>query len=124
MTQRTTKKNSNPLKHVEFYDLVRVHVFRGQPSVENPCPFSVEFEALEQGKRVIFDDSSLKKMNEILTEKASQLNASDPRVRDYIGEFAGRLATELYRNGLAAIENVPDSPTDHYLSARNAHPVK
>lgn len=112
------KKKTNLLDNVGFLDRVRIHVYPGKPNPGDNYPFRVEFESLDNTKKVVFDESSLKRMNEILTEKASQFHPTDPRLRGYIEEFVGRLTTELYRNGLVALEEIPDAPDDPYASVK------
>jgi len=112
------KKKVDLLNNVDFLDRVRIHIYPGKPSPGDHYPFRIEFQSLDESKRVIFDESALKKMNEVLTEKAGQFHPSDPRVRGYLEEFAGRLAMELYRNGLADLEDLPDGPEDPYANIR------
>lgn len=114
------KAKNNILKNVDFLDLVRIHVYPGQPHPTDRHPFRIEFESVDKTKRVVFDESSIRKMNEILTEKASQFHPSDPRVRGYLEEFAGRLASELYRNGLVELDDIPDAPDDPYTQAKKS----
>lgn len=111
-------KKIDILKNVEFLDLVRIHVLRGHPVPGDLYPFRVEFEPLDKSKRVVFDESEFRTMNQVLSEKATQFHPNDPRFKGYIEEFAGRLASELYRNGLAELEEIPDAPSDPYADLR------
>lgn len=113
-----SKKKTDLLNNVDFLDRVRIHVFPGKPHPGDLYPFRVEVQSLDESKRVIFDEAALKKMNQILTEKASQFHPNDPRVRGYLEEFVGRLITELYRNGLCDLEDLPDQPDDPYEKLR------
>lgn len=112
------------LDHVDFLDLVRIHVYKDMPSPGDMFPFRIEFECLDQTKRIVFDEHEFKKMNQILTEKAQQFNPKDPRLPDYLQEFSGRLASELYRNGLCEFEDIPEGKEDPYAFARKIHPLR
>ena len=110
------------LKNVDILDLVRIHIFRGQPTKGDPLPYRIEIQSIDESKRVIFDESALKVLNHRLTENVQKFDdGRDPRVRDYIEEFVGRMLTELYRNGLVELEEIPDSPDDPYADVRNRH---
>lgn len=108
----------NILDNVEFLDKVRVHVYRGEPKPDDRNPLRVEFEPIDSSKQVVFDESALKKFNEILTEKAQQFEPHDPRLLSYIEEFAGRMTETLYKNGLVALEDLPECPDDPYAAIR------
>lgn len=116
-------KRIDILKNVEFLDLVRIHVYKGQATREDPFPFRVEFECLDKNKRVVFDASEFTRMNLILTEKSQQFHPADPRLKGYIEEFCGRLASELYRNGLCELEEVPEGKEDPYALERRKYPT-
>jgi hypothetical protein len=112
------KAKFDVLNNVDFVDLIRTYVYVGSPTKEDPHPLRVEFRPLDESKKVVFDESALTKMNEILTGKARQYSLGDQKFRTYLEEFATRLASELHRNGLAEIVDVEESPDDHYASLR------
>lgn len=111
----TKKINMQVMNKVDILDLVRIHVFR----LPNTPSFEVEIEPLDKNKNVIFDEDALRVMNEKVSEKAAQFEARDPRAKDYIQEFVGRMTSELYRNGLVSLEVVTDEPDDPYVDMRN-----
>ena len=119
--RKTMNKTSNILKHVEFLDLVRIHVYRAPPEKNDKFPLRIEFEPLDKTKKIVFDETELKKMNEILTEKAQQFHPSDPRLKMYIEEFAARVVTELYRSGLVELIENGDSPENPYAHLRKQY---
>lgn len=118
MMENHMSKNRDLLSNVDFAERVKIRIFQGAPSQGDPYPFRVEVNSIDETKHVVFDTSALKKMNEILTEKAAQFNPSDPKLRDYLKEFVGRMVTELYRNDLVVLEDLPDQPDDPYEKIR------
>jgi hypothetical protein len=111
-------KKIDILKHVELLDKVRIHIYRGQPTKDDLCPFRIEFECLDASKKLVFDESALATMNQKLTEKAREFNPNDPRFAKYLEEFSGRFTNELYRNGLVEIVDIPDAKEDPYTAVR------
>lgn len=111
------KVNMQVMNKVDILDLVHIHVFR----IPNTARFEVQIEAIEKNKNVIFDEDALKIMNQKITEKAAQFEARDPRAKDYIQEFVGRMTSELYRNGLVALDIVTDEPDDPYADIRKKY---
>lgn len=111
-------KKFDILERVEFLDKVRIHVYRAPPEPGDPRPIRIEFQSLQKGKKVIFDENALKTMNNTLTEKAKQFEPEDPRLLSYVEEFAGRLTEILYKNGLVELVEIPDQPEDHYATIR------
>jgi hypothetical protein len=111
------------MKNIEFLDLVNIVVTRGIPTAIDPCPVIVSFDPIDKEKNIVFDEDALKTMNNKITERMIKmgLNVRDPNVFEYIKEFAGRLAAELYRNGLIEFEDVKDAPEDPYAKVRNKH---
>jgi hypothetical protein len=105
------------LKHVDVLDLIKVEVFT--PNIYKPGDIQVDLVALEKDKRVVIDDSALKSLNQTLYERCQQFeDARDPKVKEYIKEFVGRMCSEWHRNGLLEIEDIPEGVTDHYEDAR------
>lgn len=107
------------LKNVDILELVTIHVYRGDPTHDDPMPYRVMIESLDKGKKVVFDEKALQTMNYHLTEKAQQFqDGRDPRVKDYIQEFVGRMVSELAKNGLVVLEDVGDEKEDPYANLR------
>jgi len=105
------------LKHVDVLDLIKIKVYN--PSVYVPGAFAVEFEALEKGKVVVVDTNELQKLNRIVTERAQTFeDARDPKVKEFIKEFVGRMCSEWYKVGLLVIDEPSDAPVDHYEQAK------
>lgn len=109
---------ANILKHVDLLDLITVNIFRGQATVGDPNPYVISVVPLDQTKRVVFDADALKALNNKLTEKIHGKNPSDPNTISYMKEFASRMISELYRNGLVLLEDIPDAKDDPYEQAR------
>jgi hypothetical protein len=108
------------LKNVDISELIRIHVFRDKPTPQDKMPYRVVVESLEKDKRVVFDPDALKVLNQKVTENAQRFDdGRDPRVAEYIKEFISKMISELHRNGLVVLENIPDGPEDHYASLRN-----
>lgn len=107
------------IKHVDILELIRIHVFRGEPSRKDPLPYMVEIEPLDKTKKIVFDEKALEVLNRKLTEKAQTFeDGRDPRIKDYIQEFVGRMVSELARNGLVGLEDIGDAPEDPYAHIR------
>lgn len=106
---------SNPLKNVEFSDRIRTHV-----DTQLDGHWKINFESLEDTKQVIFDEDALTTFNQRVSEEIidRKLKVLDPRAKFYVAEFAERLASELYRNGLIIFEEIPEGPDDAYGTAR------
>jgi hypothetical protein len=101
---------------------VRIHVYKDAPSREDPVPYRIFVEAIEKGKRVVFDSDALRVFNHRLTENAQRFDdGRDPRVKTYLEEFASKMISELARNGLIIIEDLPDASDDPYAAVRNMH---
>ena len=110
------------MSKVDLLDLIKVNVFLDMEvlSKENPLPYRVSISPLDESKRFIIDDDALKTLNQKITEKVQQFeNGRDPRVVGYIKEFASRMISELSRNGLALLEDIPEAAEDHYAKLRN-----
>lgn len=103
--------------------MVVINIFPGEPSKEDPKPLMVDIQPLDTNKRVVFDTTAKNTFNSKLTEKArsSGLNASDPKLLDYIKEFTGRLISELYKHDLIALEDIPEASDDPYKVIRNQY---
>lgn len=110
----------NILKNVEISDLIVVNVFKGKPSKLDPNPFVVTVDPIDQAKKVTFDSSALKVLNDRLSEKIKGANSTDPKTVQYMKEFVTKMVSEFYRNGLLEIVDVPDSPEDPYEQAKRA----
>ena len=107
------------LKNVDILDLTRTHIYMGHTSKEDPLPYKVFIEALDPTKKVVFDESALQILNNKVTERVQQFdNGRDPRVVNYIKEFVGRMLTELYRNGLVELEDIPEGSDDPYMEVK------
>jgi hypothetical protein len=109
---------ANLLKHVDILDLVTINIFKGPVSKEDPNPLVVSIDPLDRSQRVVFDDGALKVMNEKLTEKLADKDARDSNTIEYLKEFVGRFVSELYRNGLCLIEDIPEGNADPYAEAK------
>lgn len=113
------------LKNVEVTDLVRIHVLEGMSTPQDRLPYQVIVEPIDDTQRVVFDDGALKVLNDRITDKVQQFeNGRDPRVIKYIEEFVARMISELYRNGLMILEDLPESPEDPYAAVRHKVPIK
>jgi hypothetical protein len=111
---------SNILKNVDIADLIVVNVYKGKPQVGDPNPFIVAVDPIDQTKKVVFDESSLKVLNARLTEKLKDADSTNPNTVQYIKEFATKMVSEFYKNGLLEIVDIPDSPEDPYELAKRA----
>jgi hypothetical protein len=102
------------MSHVNIAELVSVTAIR------MPCTghFSVDVIPLDATKRIVFDESALKTMNDTISEKAAQFDARDPKAPKYIEEFVSRLLPEFDRLGLVMIEDIGEAPSDPYKSIR------
>ena len=107
------------LDKVDIKDLIRIHVFMGQPTKEDPLPYRVMVEPIQKTKHIIWDESALATFNAIVTEKCQQFDdGRDPRVIDYIKEFTERMMSELHRNGLIVLEDIPEGSDDPYATVK------
>lgn len=100
------------LKHVEFKDLVTVHVTR------HAGHFHVDIVPLDPAKRFVIDEKAKETMEEELLKRTSILEARDPKAKEYMEEFTVKLCTELYKHKLCGFEDIPDSPEDPYSDLR------
>lgn len=100
-------------KYVDPADLLKAKVIQLAPG-----HLSVVFECVEPDKKVVFDSSALKVLNEKITEKVAGMKYTDPKVVMYIEEFAMKSAVALYKNGLCALEEIPDAKDDPYKKFR------
>lgn len=112
---------ANPLKHVDILDLVVVNIFKGKPSLQDPNPIVVAIDPIDPEKRVVFDPDALKVLNNKLTEKIRGSDSTNPNTIQYVKEFAGKMVSALYKNGLVLIEDIPDAAEDPYAAARKMH---
>ena len=114
------------MQHVDILDLVNINVARGQPTPIDPVPIRVFVEPVDRTKNVVFDESALKVLNNKMSEfvLSRQLDIRDDNTFKYIEEFVGRMVTELYKNGLMALEDVGDEPDDPYQDVRNMYDSK
>jgi hypothetical protein len=107
------------LKNVDILELVRIYVYPGEPTREDPMPYRVEIQSIDPKKKVVFDEKALSVLNHRLTERAQEFDdGRDPRVVDYIKEFVGRMLSELSRNGLVVLDDISDEPEDPYAAVR------
>jgi len=108
------------MNSVDFLDLVDIIVVRDRPTPIDPCPVAIHIEPLDKSKNVVFDSKALVSFNETISERIRNLNLSwkNPNTVSYIQEVVGRIVSEMYRNGLVALENASDSPIDHYADLR------
>lgn len=109
---------NNILKHVDILDLVVINIFKGKPTLHDPNPYVVAIDPIDATKRVVFDTDALKVLNAKLTEKIRGTDSTQPNTIQFIKEFAGKMLSGLYRNGLVAIEDLPPAKEDHYAEAR------
>lgn len=109
---------ANILANVDILDLVVINVFKGTPTLQDPSPFVVTVDPLDQTKKVVFDPSALKVLNDKLTEKIAGSDAKDLNTVGFIKEFAGKMISGLYKNGLVIIEDIPDAVDDPYAEAK------
>jgi hypothetical protein len=110
---------ANILKHVDVSDLINIKIVR--PNVKRPDLILVDITAIEKGKRVVIDETALQKFNQIITEKAGQFSARDPKASDYIKEFAHKMCSGWHRSGLLIIEDIPEAIEDHYAEMRKKY---
>ncbi len=106
---------------VDILDLISVTVVRLPPaSPQDLAPISVELIPHEEGKQVVVDETALATLNANLSEKAKQLELDprNPQTFSYLQEFVGRMVSELYRNGLVELEDVPEGADDPYHKVR------
>jgi hypothetical protein len=112
------------LKNVDILDLVRIHVYKEKPTREDPLPYRVFIESIDSSKRIVFDEAALNILNQKVTERSQAFgDGRDPRIQDYIKEFVGRMVSELGKNGLAVIEDIPEGSEDPYATLRKNHPL-
>lgn len=112
--------STNILKNVDIADLIVVNVYKGKPQIGDPNPFVVAVDPIDQTKKVVFDEGSLKVLNARLTEKLKGADSTNPNTVQYLKEFATKMVSEFYRNGLLEIVEIPDSPEDPYEAAKKA----
>jgi hypothetical protein len=108
----------NILTNVDLSDLVVVNVYKGTPTLQDPNPFVVAIDPIDSTKKVVFDSSALKTLNNRLTEKLAGADSTNPNTIQYIKEFVTKMASEFYKNGLLVLEDIPDSPDDPYQEAK------
>lgn len=101
-------------KHVDPVDLLRARVVQLAPG-----HLSVAFECIQPDKKLIFDSTALKTLNNKITEKVAGMNYKDQKVVMYIEEFAMKAVAALYKNGLCAFEDIPEAENDPYKKLRN-----
>lgn len=99
---------------VDILDRVDILVFQFHPG-----HFSVDFKVKEKEKHLVFDETALKTLQDKVLDLTRGKNAKDPNTVGYIQEYVGRLIREYHKVGLAVIEDIPDSPDDHYAKFRN-----
>ena len=104
------------MKHVDVLDLVTVKLYMPRPGF-----IAVDVRCHDEDKQVVFDPDALKKLNEVITEKVKGLDPRHPNVGGYIKEFVGKMLSELYRSGLAVIEDIPESKEDPYEEIRKQY---
>lgn len=112
---------ANILKHVDILDLVVVNIFKGKASLHDPNPIVVSVDPIDPAKRVVFDPDALKVLNDKLTEKIRGSDSTNPNTIQYVKEFAGKMISALYKNGLVIIEDMPEAADDPYAAARKMH---
>lgn len=119
MTQKN-KVKLNIMNHVSILDLVNIHVLR----IPNTAMFEINIESLDKDKQFVIDPDALRILNQKLTEKVSVLEVNDPKARYYMEEFTAKMISELHKNGLAMLEDIPDAPKDPYAEVKKQHPIK
>lgn len=112
---------ANILKHVDILDLIVVNLFKGKPSLHDPNPIVVSVDPIDPSKRVVFDPDALRVLNDKLTEKIKGSDSSNPNTIQYVKEFASKMISALYKNGLVIIEDIPEAAEDPYAAARKMH---
>lgn len=111
---------TNILKHVDILDLVTITVFRGKPTPGDLNPLVVTLDPIDVSKRLEWDTDALKVLNKKLSDKMKDSDVHNPNTITYIKEFAGKMLSELYKNGLVIISDIPDAPEDPYQAAKKA----
>ena len=107
----------NIINHVDILDLITIRVYN--PNIYKPAEFAVDLSANEKGKVVVIDTSAKTIMNESVTKKAREFtSARDPKVKDLIREYVGRMCTELAKSGLLIIEKAPEKSEDPFAEAK------
>jgi len=106
------------LKNIDILDLIRIHVYKERPRKNDAAPIGVNIECVEKGKKIVFDEKSLKALNEQATIQAAKFDIRDQNVLNYVEEFVARMVSAFHKNGLVEIVDIPDSPDDPYANIR------
>lgn len=111
------------MNQVDILDLVKIDVHKTMPTPNDPAPIRVSIEALDKNKNVVFDADALRVFNRRISEEVikRELDIKDPVTFRYIEELVGRMLSELYKNGLVALDDVSDAPEDPYKDVRNQY---
>jgi len=99
----------NIMKKVDILDLINIEI-----SVDAMGHLHVDFVSLDMAKQVIIDTQAMEVLNKTLTEKVVGKSPKDPNVIGYVKEFVGKMVSELYRNGLILLEDIPEAHDDPY----------
>lgn len=106
---------------VDILDLVEITITRLPPQgFNNMCPISVDIVPYDKTKMLFIDESEMAKFNHVITERAKQLDLDprNPQSTFYLKEFTARWLSEIYRNGLAELDNIPEGQDDPYKKVR------
>lgn len=102
------------MKHVDILDLVEVVIV-----VDNYGSMSIDFLCREPNKRVVIDENAKIKIERDIASKLVGKSKNDENALGYAKEFAGKMLSALYQNGLVELEDIPEAPDDPYKSLRN-----
>lgn len=111
-------KKVDVMKNVDILELVVINIFEPHPG-----QIQVAVTPLDKTKKIVFDETALKKFNEIITEKCQEMdmNSKDPKTREYIKEFVSKMTGELHRNGLVEICDIGEVVNDPYQDLRKQY---
>lgn len=106
---------------VDILDLVEITITTLPPQgPQNMCPVAVDIIPYDKTKMLFIDESEMTTFNHIISERAKQLELDprNPQATSYLKEFTARWLSEMYRNGLAELDNVPEGHDDPYAKVR------
>jgi hypothetical protein len=101
------------MKQVDIMDLITI-----EATVDRYGHLFIDFVSLDQTKRVVMDESVSRKIEDFVTSKTLGKSKGDTKILDYVKEYAGKMASESYKNGLLVLEDIPDEPEDPYAKHR------
>lgn len=107
-------KKFDIMKSVELSDLGNIEV-----AVFPQGHITINFVPLDKTKKLVFDTSALKTLNEKATDLARGKDASDPKVKQFIAEYVHRMIIALHKNGLCELVPITEGPEDWYSGNRN-----